>query len=174
MPGKDPTESHRRPCPGGVGKKRACWAREGSDWCRNHDPAEADRRRKAGGTRHPRFAKAVLVDGHTFDRAKAPTIAHVIDRAMGIADAAEGGKLEPRAAQAAVAALRLAWQALDGERERAEKLRWAWEEHQEALRRARSGQTQGEPDTADPSSPEEVPTESPGVPPWMRRSETPQ
>ena len=44
--------SERRPCPGGVGKKRACYAREGSDFCVNHDPALAEKRRLNGFTRH--------------------------------------------------------------------------------------------------------------------------
>lgn len=43
--------AERRPCPGGAGKKRVCWAREGSAWCRNHDPGLAEQRRDNGARR---------------------------------------------------------------------------------------------------------------------------
>ena len=38
----------RRPCPGGAGCKRQCWAREGSLYCANHDPVLAEARRANG------------------------------------------------------------------------------------------------------------------------------
>lgn len=42
----------RRPCPGGKGKKRVCWARDGSDFCSWHDPALKHQRRLNGCVRH--------------------------------------------------------------------------------------------------------------------------
>lgn len=44
-------ETHRRPCSASEGKKRVCWAREGSEWCGNHDPALAAARRANGAKR---------------------------------------------------------------------------------------------------------------------------
>ena len=148
--------------------KRQCWAREGKDHCANHDPAEAERRKEAGRVRHPRFAKAV-VDGHTFEKAKVPTIPHIVDRAMGIAASVESRRLDPREAQAAIAALRLAWQALEANREREDRRKFAWEQ-QEASRRAREASGESTPDASDGSSENGGgdAQESPAAPPWMR------
>lgn len=145
---------------------RPCWAQESGDWCRNHDPAEAERRRRAGGVRHPRFNRPqVPVDGELVDAKNAPTVASVIDHALRVADEVQEGTLEPRQAQAAVAALKLAHEALVGEREYADKKRWAWEEWQ----RARSQQGTARENTApgDGGANSEQPTASP-PPPWMQ------
>ena len=57
----------------------------GSELCSNHDPALADQRRRAGATRRPRFAKILAVSSEQdFDRAKAPTIAYVIDKLLDV------------------------------------------------------------------------------------------
>lgn len=166
MPRKRNPSYPRKACAGWESGKRQCWAREGSDYCSNHDPAEAQRRKDAGRIRHPRFAKAA-VDGHTFEKAKVPTIPHIVDRAMGIAASVESGRLDPREAQAAIAALRLAWQALEATREREDRKRFAWEQ-EEAARRARDRST-------DAPAPGEGSSENgggdgkePAVPPWMR------
>lgn len=44
--------THRNPCAGYVPGRKRCYAREGSPWCANHDPAEAERRKAAGRVRY--------------------------------------------------------------------------------------------------------------------------
>ena len=93
---QDPSPTPRRLCAGSPGKKRPCYAREGSDWCRNHDPAEAERRRRAGATRRPRFTKSRLIAAEVYDRPKRPTIVQVLDCVANIIDLTEEGDLEPK------------------------------------------------------------------------------
>lgn len=163
MSGEKPNPTPRRPCKAAAACKRRCWAKEGSDWCSNHDPAEADRRSAAGRIRHPRFARAVI-DKHKFNESKAPTIAHIVDRALGIADDVQAGKIAPRNAQAAIVALKLVWQALVVERAREEKLKWVWEQARDvALAREEVQEGVSE---ADRSSNNQV--SDPPLPAWMR------
>jgi hypothetical protein len=165
MPRKRQPSTVRVPCPGGEGKKRPCWAVQGSQFCSKHDPAKAHLWKESGRLRHPRFAKAVLIDGHVFNKSKAPTLAHIVDRAMGIADSAEAGRIDPRVAQAAVTALRLAAEVLRSERDRTDKLKFAWEREVDAAR-ARAEAT-------DPSPPAGEPSADPVIPPWMKPRQTP-
>lgn len=176
MPRKPDPSTPRRPCVGWRRGTRQCWARPDSGHCRNHDPAEAERRAAAGAVRHPRFAKAVVSDGHSFNASKVPTIPHVIDRAMGIAASAERGDIDPRNAQAAVSALRLAFQALAEEREHRDRLKWAWE-REGVARRAQGDARENSSILGEGSSPEagstETPAESvPEHPPWVRPRQT--
>ena len=155
-------ETPRTPCSGSVGKKRSCWARPGSDWCSNHDPEQAERRRLAGKTRHKRFARAVLLDGMKFDRAKAPTIPHVLDRVLEVTDAVKGGTLDHRIGAVVLAGLRLVRDTLYDERERDDRLKFAWEQQRDA-REQKASEPEG-------SSPEDA--SSGDVPPWMQLKPT--
>jgi hypothetical protein len=159
----DPSPSPRRPCAGSAGKKRTCWAREGTDWCRNHDPAEAERRRRAGSTRHPRFSKARLVGTEVFDASKVPTIAKVLDYVANIVDSVKDGSLEPKLGAVCLIGLRLMRDTLYDEREYEDRLKFAWE-HQGSLRDAREREHDGDGGSTHSAS------DAPAVvvPPWMR------
>ncbi len=128
--------------------------------CRMHHRDFLADRQAAGKRRNPRFSK-VLADAPALDRAKSPTIAGIIDRALDVADAVQRGSLEPPQGQAIARCLDLARVCLEGERERAEKKLFAWEEAE----RRRSTETA----SADSSS-REIGNGDAAVtpPPWMR------
>lgn len=156
---KDPTDTPRRSCAGSPPGKRPCFAREGSDWCTNHDPAGVERRRAAGAVRHPRFTRVVHVDGQLLPAENVPTVAKVINALLRIADAAERGDLDPRQAMAATAALKVAREALEAEREYDDRTRWAWE-------KGRQKPEGGEAPAVVESQP--AAPAAPALPPWMQ------
>lgn len=109
-----------------------------------------------GKRRHKRFSKASL-DGQTFDKAKIPTIAGLIDKFLEIEAGVSAGTIEPPAANARVAALKEARQALHIEREREDKYRFAWEQAQR-----RQGEGQDESSGSEREQPVSI------APPWMQ------
>jgi hypothetical protein len=139
--------------------------------CALHDPDQRERWARAGRKRKPRFGKAMLVGDHVFDRARAPTIAHLVDRLMGIADSCEAGKLDPRLASAAISAIRGAHAALVIERERADKLKFAWE-REGAREGGRAPQSTDAPPAAEKAEGSSAEGSGDGrepvIPPWMR------
>lgn len=76
------------PCPGVTRDGRPCRfrCRSGSTWCINcdPDPGLAEKRRRNGAVRHPRFVEALTVGCQDFDRAKAPTVTRIMDRLLDI------------------------------------------------------------------------------------------
>lgn len=56
----------------------------GGSWCRNCDPSLAEQRKRNGSKRHSRFVRTLTVGGQDFDRAKAPTIALIVDKLLDI------------------------------------------------------------------------------------------
>lgn len=113
-----------------------------------HDPRLAARRAAAGKTRHPRFT--LEVGGETYDRARVPTIAHIIDRAMDVADRARRAShptqhahlFNSQAMTCEIRALTLARDCLEVERAR------------------RLGAAPGKPDVED--------ERATPIPPWMQ------
>jgi hypothetical protein len=141
-----------------------CWAREGSNWCRNHDPAEADRRRRAGAIRRPRFSKAKYVLPDVFEPAKHLNITEVMKRIANIVDLVEAGELEPKVGSICFDGLNILLQRLQKEREYVERRQFAWEH----------GSTFPAPRVASPAPEEGSPKEeetpaTPTLPPrWMQ------
>lgn len=114
----DGDRPHRPLCRGNTGK-RPCYARDDSEYCSNHDPEERERRAAAGRRRNLRFTQ-VLHDEqgvpHAFDRAKVPTIAHIVDELLLVSQDVRHEHLTPLQGRTMVAALKAAREALFDER----------------------------------------------------------
>lgn len=97
-------------CRGNTGK-RPCYARDDSEWCANHDPSEAERRRLAGKVRHPRMSHPTFdqeLGAFVSERDKIPQIAGVVDCVLKAVEDIRCNVLSPSKGRAMLEGLRIA------------------------------------------------------------------